>query len=235
MKEQKSYLLALASAALPLGIVFSLSSCELVDDGVDADGEALNVQSVQAVDLGVSVKWASCNIGAKSETDVGSYIAWGETSAKKTYEWENYKYCHRTEKIELTKYASIDDAGATALSAGDDVACKALGGKWRMPTPWEFRELVDKCRWDWVEENGVTGCRLYSLVEGHEGATIFLPQSGRKVGDELWDKDSGVYWTSYLSDDSAPFAQTFRFNYPCRFVMDNGRFEGLPIRPVQDY
>ena len=45
-------------------------------------------------DLGLpsGLLWATCNVGASSPDGYGDYYAWGETYAKNTYTWENYKY-----------------------------------------------------------------------------------------------------------------------------------------------
>ncbi len=46
------------------------------------------------VDLGLpsGTKWATCNVGATQPAEFGTYYAWGETSPKKDYSWDSYKW-----------------------------------------------------------------------------------------------------------------------------------------------
>ena len=99
------------------------------------------------VDLGLSVEWATCNVGANNAWEVGDYFAWGETEPKETYTWANYKWA-ATNYDELTKYCSQVEFGLDGftddkiiLDSADDAAHVNLGGKWRMPSEQEWKEL----------------------------------------------------------------------------------------------
>lgn len=162
---------------------------------------------MEYVDLGLSVKWATHNLGAEDRkaSKLGNYYAWGETSPKDVYILNNYKYCRQQENLWrylLTKYNSDPDLGyngfvdgKTTLDAEDDAAIAVRGKEWRMPTPEEFQELVDKCTWVWTQDaEGNSGYK----VTGTTGYYIFLPAAGYKVEDAVasYSKGMGCYLTN---------------------------------------
>lgn len=187
------------------------------------------------IDLGLSVLWADRNIGANSPTAYGYYFAWGETKPKKTYSWDNYKYCQDGDYEKLTKYCTKNNYGnvdnKVVLAPEDDAAVQNLGNGWRMPTVEEYKELVANCDWKWTEKDGVNGCELTSKKNGN---TIFFPAAG-----EMWPTLSsagsdGFYWSSSLGTDYPYSARDLYFRsgdaYP-----DHGyaRFGGFPVRAVR--
>ena len=179
----------------------------------------------EAVDLGLSVKWASYNVGASKPEDYGDYFAWGETSPKDDYNFKTYKWCNGS-YASLTKYNTKPDKGIfdnkTQLDLSDDAARANWGGKWRMPTEAEWTELQTNCTWTWTTQNGVSGHKVTSKVNGN---FIFLPVAGYLLESTLYDAGSGgYYWSSSLSID-----------YPWTAYTANTReirCEGLSIRPV---
>lgn len=191
----------------------------------------------EAVDLGLSVKWASCNVGATKPEEYGEYYAWGETEKKEDYSWETYKWCKGTEKS-MTKYCTQKKFGyrkfvdnKTVLDPEDDVAHVKWGEGWRMPTKDEFKELREKCIWEWTTQNGVNG---YS-VKGPNGNSIFLPAAGHRLGTHLYDRGSyGYYWSATLGEDDSDSA----FNlYSCGGGYWNNdwiRDYGHTVRPVTE-
>lgn len=149
------------------------------------------------VDLGLSVKWAACNLGASNPQEYGKFF-----------------------------YEEVDsDEIGLDVSLEDDIARSELGGKWRLPTEKEFRELMFKCRWKWTRQrNGIYGYQIISSVNGN---FIFLPACGRieiteyetvnqrgVVLDRSWEEraiergEIGFYFTS-TSDKSAPGRSLF--------------------------
>ena len=40
------------------------------------------------------------------------------------------------------------------LTTKYDAASVNLGGRWRMPTEADIKELIDKCRWEWTTISG---------------------------------------------------------------------------------
>ena len=136
-----------------------------------------------AVDLGLKVYWAACNVGASTPEGYGGYYAWGETSTKEYYLWTNYSdklYNQSTGKFRKyctnSSYGTVDSK--TVLdkgSNGDDVASKVLGGKWRMPTYEDLKELQANCTFAKDTRNGVAGIKVTSKINGN---TLFLPAAG---------------------------------------------------------
>ena len=186
------------------------------------------------VDLGLpsGLKWATCNVGATKPEEYGDYFAWGETEPKEEYSWFKYKY---GDFNQLTKYCDDSYYGKgfmdnkTVLEPEDDAATVNWGGNWRMPTYKEMGELIEKCTWDWITQNGVRG---YKVV-GPNGNSIFLPAAGYMREGTLINAGSrGYYWSSSLDAGSPDGA------YYVIFGSDDvgwgycGRYFGFIVRPV---
>ena len=200
--------------------------------------------SVEAVDLGLSVKWASCNVGAKSEWEIGDYFAWGEIQPKASYLADNYK--HRDANGKWIKYAFHADALVDAdvakadnqetLLPEDDAAAQILGDGWRIPTPEEAQELMDKCEIKYWEQ----GIQLIAP----NGNSICIPYGGSKQGEKVRGDKMTSYWTNQLySKDGTDFlggtqhvvVEQYgqRFDVKAKTVGMEYRYNGLPIRAVK--
>ncbi len=190
------------------------------------------------VDLGLpsGLKWATCNVGATSPEGYGDYFAWGETSPKNNYDWSTYKYCKGSYGT-MTKYCTDRSCGyngftdnKTTLELSDDAAHTNWGGKWRMPTITEQRELIENCTWTWTTQNGVNG---YSVISKSNGNNIFLPAAGDRYGNLVFDVGSSSYYGSSSLYESYPDGA-----YGLNFASSNVdwssyfRFEGIPVRAV---
>ena len=161
---------------------------------IDVKGKGISkkIYRGEAVDLGLSVKWANCNLGGGVPEDYGDYYAWGEVELKDSYTDENYKWGDPDSPS--VKY----DQERDALDLAYDVAHKRLGGKWRMPTAKEFKELIDNCSIQAATKNGVKGYLLTSKINGN---SIFLPATGVLVYNLHRDSkpyywDLAHYWSS---------------------------------------
>ena len=144
------------------------------------------------VDLGLpsGLKWATCNVGANKPEDYGDYFAWGETMTKETYTEYNCP-TYGLSKSELQSQGYVDSEGN--ITSQYDTARAKWGGKWRMPTKAELQELLDKCTWTWMSQNGIDGCK----VTGPNGNSIFLPAPGYRYRSSLYRAgDEGYYWSS---------------------------------------
>ena len=202
------------------------SNNELVDDGsvndVPTKAESTKDRSAQAVtnathngheyvDLGLSVKWATCNVGADRPEDYGDYYAWGETATKSYYWYDNYE----------TYNQNIGDIKGTSR----DVAHVKWGGNWRMPTKAEFRELIDKCDWEWDGDG--------YIVTGPNGNSIFLPAAGCRSGVKLYfDGSYGSYWSSSPDSEGAQDPYFLFFYSGDQDTGWHDRYDGLSVRPV---
>lgn len=198
----------------------------------------------KAVDLGLSVKWAECNLGASTPEESGDYYAWGDVETlyveghgserscadwkegkEKGHKWSTYKWS--TRGGEPTKYG---DDGLKQLQPEDDAARVILGGKWRMPTAAEEKELKDKCKWAW------DSARKGYTVTGPNGNSIFLPAAGYRFEKYLVDVGKvGTYWSSTVSEEYYQEAVLISFRNDMHGVGEGfERFYGITIRPVTE-
>ena len=174
------------------------------------------------VDLGLSVKWATCNVGANAPEQYGDYFAWGETMPKRRY----------TRKNSLTYEKTMGDISG---HVNYDAATANWGGDWRMPTKEEMQELLDNCKWEETELNGVEGYKVTSKVNSNY---IFLPAAGCiEYGNKNYDIGEKVkYWTS--TPDSPGYGYAYHMYYPSyRIELEvtwEGRHDGLSIRAVME-
>ena len=190
---------------------------------------------VESVDLGLSVKWATHNVGAASASEVGSFFCWGETAPNNYPSWDTYKW-YQSDIKQMTKYC-LDEKQSTYdgkyhLEEADDAVRVIWGGKWRTPTPAEWRELMDpnKCEWTWKTVGGLQG---YEVKSKNNGNTIFLPAAGYKTGGLTYPKSSGThYMTTMLSSTNGFSSVTFEMKDGNYNMSQLYRVHGILIRPV---
>lgn len=185
------------------------------------------------VDLGLpsGTLWATCNVGAESYNQNGSYYVYGETMPKQNYTEDTYKfYLKQNGKYYLKKYCSslkfatsydyVD--GKDKLDPIDDVAHVKWGGDWRIPTVDQLTELINKCKWEKLNDGVV--------LTGPNGNSIFLPAAGIKYETKLYkDICKGVYMSNTISSENP---------YPYCLNINSGEvencyiFKGYSVRPV---
>ncbi len=182
-----------------------------VDNAIASGPEAGSEAGHDWVNLGLSVRWATCNLGATSLEQPGLYYAWGELLPKQNYSAETYK-------------ASLS---LSSVSASEDAACAVWKGSWRLPTKKEVTELVNKCKWEWIKQNGRPGYK----VTGPNGKSIFLPAVGMRDGSAAPGMGTkGVYATSAGASDAK--ASCIKFDADSKSVSSEERRIGFSIRPV---
>lgn len=132
-----------------------------------------SIDSSDIVDLGLSVKWCGRNLGALSPEDNAAYFSWADN---------------------MTEFGlSVIPTESDIAGSSKDIAFCMSGGKLKVPTRKQFKELIDRCRWSWCTYNGVIGCK----VTGPSGRSIFLPSAGRKCDYGIYSQNSyGYYWSS---------------------------------------
>ena len=198
--------------------------------------QTVNYNGHEYVDLGLpsGLKWATCNVGATKPEEYGGYYAWGETEEKENYDWSTYKWCNGSYNT-MTKYCTGSSCGTvdykTVLDPEDDVAHVKWGGRWRMPTLDELKELKNNCTWIWTTQNGVNGYKVTSKTNGN---SIFLPAAGKRNGALLnYSGSVGGYWSGslYSSSDLAYLLYFFSGYYDCEFSY---RDFGFAVRPVSE-
>ena len=160
------------------------------------------------VDLGLpsGTMWATMNVG-EGGLYLEPYYAWGALSEYNSY--SKLRYQHRTAKEKLVEN--------TDLNLNYDIARQYWGGRWRIPTLDNFRELVDNCVMTWC---ALGNRRRAILVTGPNGNKIILPVVGYYKDDEIRDdRFQAYYWTSTLYADNPR-------------IDPRERFQGLCVRPV---
>ena len=209
--------------------------------------------AAEAVDLGLpsGTLWAPYNVGATKSGEAGAYFAWGETTAKRIYNWGSYKWMKEGESdwVHINKYTADDgkkDAdwyngvkfvgdGKTTLDGADDAAARNWGGKWRMPTRDQLKELFTECTSEWKESDwDGDGSLAGYLLTGPNGKKLFLPAAGYRWGSDLNDVGSyGDYWSAELGSDDSFLARSLFFVSGYWDADGNyGRVNGFSVRPV---
>lgn len=206
------------------------------------------VETAVAVDMGLpsGLKWASYNLGATKPEEFGDYYAWGEVAPRsENFTWEAYKFytgMNEYSNVELSKYfSSVDNLkilqlGEKSGETVDDAARARLGGKWRMPTEEDFKELYINCDilHGFTTYNGVTGFKFVNTE--HPEKWIFLPAAGCLGDDTLKPGTSYLRYWSSTRHDVEKCAACLRF-----YVESGGslasinfdtRYFGFSIRPV---
>ncbi len=179
----------------------------------------------EPIDLGLSVLWASHNMGASYPEGYGDYYAWGELEKKDFYDWSTYKHSDGTRK-------TCHKLGKVISGTEYDVAHVKWGGKWRMPTQEEIRELCTRCDYVWIKVNGVQGVKFIA----RNGNTIFFPNSGYRKEKDLYDRGLyGCYWSG-TAETRNKAGNAFILALIERYKGWNPkpRPDGCSIRPVMD-
>lgn len=206
--------------------------------------------------------WAKSNLCESglcaNPEDYGDYYAWGDTEPYyssqdpltwkdgKTggYAWATYKWSEGTYKT-LTKYNTSSSYGSvvdniTELQRKenpgetmDDVARAKLGGKWRMPTEAEWKELMEKCNCEeWTANYNGTGAKG-RIVTADNGNSIFLPAAGS------WDNalflfsgSLGYYLSSSINTERPYFSLVLFIDSFSVSLKSEQRYYGFSVRPV---
>lgn len=188
---------------------------------------AYDMDVAQAVDLGLSVKWADVNVDicthgyvSSSNASLVSWWAYG------LYGWGDPTGGKVSNQLSL--YPIQPNISGTIY----DIASANWGGNWRVPTKEEMEELIEHCTWTWTN----LGDNIGYMVEGPNGNSIFLPQSGYRVDSDT-SKGNGYYWTSTLNPDDTDYPYVLTFGKDFKELNVNKdilRSYGCAVRPVQD-
>jgi len=227
-----------------------------------ATGTATSVQGASAtvtmtyeeaagfVDLGLpsGLKWAQGNIvknGSKyeigAETDYGAYVSWGNIEPHFSANGSTFDDGYNWGSNNIGPYASTPGASIAftaqgqgfAEDSGYDAARELLGGKWKMPTTADFKELNDNCTSAWVanyKSSGVAGRLFTSKING---ATLFFPAAGNGDGSSVLNRGSiGYYWSRSLYNADGGYSLRFNSSSVSPQTYRN-RYYGFSVRAVQ--
>jgi hypothetical protein len=99
-----------------------------------------------------------------------------------------------------------------------------------MPTMGEFQELNNNCDSEWTDEDGVSGRRFTSRINGN---SIFFPASGGRYGTSLNGRGTyGNYWSASLYSQTYGYDLYF-YSGGVNPASNYSRFYGVPVRAVQ--
>ena len=197
------------------------------------------------IDLGLpsGTKWACCNVADnpanQSPTCYGGYYAWGETWEKAVYNDVTYQHSTGVDDDGDGWYDDYHpETGVTGVLqihdniAGSeyDVAHVKWGGKWQIPVPEQFKELVDlnNCDYKWTTINGTLGGLFISK---YNNASIFLPAASYRYGFDTCEIVIGNYWTGSFGVNGLPYALEFDVK-GADWQNNNYLSHGLSVRPV---
>ena len=190
-----------------------------------AGKEVRQFENVKAVDLGLSVLWADCNVGGNSENPIGGLYGWADATGEKTSQ-------NIADYVPLRKYLT----GQISMNISGteyDIATAKWGQGWKMPSKENWKELIEKCKWTKAKAFHVYGYR----VEGPNGNSIFLPNTGLRFGETISNTDAGYYWTGEMAPNDRECACYYYFNedkYNDIVDTRNYVYSGRAVRPVID-
>ena len=205
------------------------------DDGSIPGGPSSNAYDKYAVDLGLSSLWSSVNLGATKSTGIGKYYAWGETKSNTSFKKEEYEYYDASS-------GGFTDIGNVISDTEYDAVKAAWGGKWHMPTYYDFLELREQCTWTVVTLSGV---KCFE-VKGPSGKVIYLPMTGYYMPSSespSYETTKARYWagTLFTLPTSDPIPDSYAYSYNLDINDDPTdsqpnklyRYWGAVIRPVR--
>ncbi len=195
------------------------------EETILAGREVRRFGKVNAVDLGLSVLWADCNVGGDSESPIGGLYGWADPTGEKTSQ-------NVVDYVPFRKYLSSQIY--TNISGTEyDIATAKWGQGWRMPSKEDWKELIEKCKWTKEKAFHVYGYR----VEGPNGNSIFLPNTGLRFGETISNTDAGYYWTSEMALNDRECACYYYFDGKKHNDIVSTRnyvYSGRAVRPVCD-
>lgn len=193
----------------------------------------LGITSDTLVDLGLSVDWTSMNIGAEKSYDYGDYYQWGSTKVFDNYVEDSCVYL-KFDTLQLVEAGYCDKHNN--LKSIYDVATAKWGKGFRMPTKEEITELSNNTVSRWIsiivdDSTIVSGMYFRSIINGN---SIFLPASGERIGEELYNEAKlAMYWSSTASS-STYYSWCIYFDYSKVQIGNDKRYYGVSVRPVHE-
>ena len=195
------------------------------EETILAGKEIRRFGKVNAVDLGLSVLWADCNVGGDSESPIGGLYGWADPTGEKMSQ-------NVADYVPLRKYLS-NRFPSNISGTESDIAAAKWGQGWRMPSKKDWKELIEKCKWTKEKAFQVYGYR----VEGPNGNSIFLPNTGLRFGESISNTDAGYYWTSEIAEGDRECACYYYFDGDKHNDIVNTRnyvYSGRAVRPIRE-
>ena len=153
------------------------------------------------VDLGLAsgTMWATCNVGATKPEDEGLLFQFGRV--------DGYKYGDKDNQFktdDLTTTSGKVYKKNEILELEDDAVHVNMGGKWKMPTNDQLKELINSTTHNVATINGVKGMMFTSNINGHQ---LFIPFIQGYWYNGNWEKNRdglrASVWSSQVHDSYA--------------------------------
>ena len=181
------------------------------------------------VDLGLpsGTMWATCNVGATKPEDEGLLFQFGRV--------DGYKYGDKDNQFktdDLTTTSGKVYKKNEILELEDDAVYVNMGGKWKMPTNDQLKELINNTTHNAVTINGVQGMMFTSNINRNQ---LFIPfMQGYWYDDRFVAAWSGTnIWSSQVHDSDINSACSLDCNF-CGYadVDYDSRSYGFSVRGV---
>ena len=162
--------------------------------------------SFEYVDLGLpsGTMWATCNVGATKPENEGLLFQFGRVDGYK-YKDNNNQFRTNAQNRQDTDIEDIplSTSGKVykrneILDLEDDAAHVNMGGKWRMPTSDELKELVDNTTYEVETINGVKGMMFTSNINKHQMFMPFMQGCWYNGNWEKWNRSLAYIWSSQV-------------------------------------
>ena len=189
-----------------------------------------------AIDMGTSVLWSPFNLGVEREISanaenamdyIGKPVMWGANQYSDNFGANAYGiYCSQ-----FTTGTPPNNLPVNSNISGNsiyDAASNMWGGRWRIPTSEEWKELFEACNYS-IADGKIT------FTSTRTGKTITLKYAGYYDSDTPTATNTGYYWsaTSNAKDSTKSIATQFAAtNTAPKLHPTANRFTGLPVRPV---
>lgn len=201
------------------------NTCEGSAQGQPTTG---SIDGHEYVDLGLSVLWATCNIGANNVEEYGEFFAFADPTGQNVLSVHDKEY---HDQIHL-------EVGQCISETKYDAARHKWGGKWKLPTADECRELIANCILKYYKTGNDVNYELTSKLNGNK---IIMPGAGFSYNKDYSNRDDwyydigeGIYWSGNVEEYSR--GTTLFLEWDEARVSSNGYGmpyrDLLPIRPV---
>ena len=178
---------------------------KLVSDGKE--------RGFEYVDLGLpsGTMWATCNVGADKPEDQGLLFQFGRVDGYR-YRDKNSQFRTNAQNLEdgsTSEYIPITSSGKTykvndILDLADDAAHVNMGGKWRMPTKDELKELFNNTTRKVETINRVKGMLFTSKINNKR---LFVPFAGYWYNGSFAAAGSyAIVWSSQVHPSNVIYA-----------------------------
>jgi hypothetical protein len=239
-----STVLMASGEKLPENVVGVLADC-----GYTSAKEIIK-KVIRDMGLPSGTMWAKNNIDALNNgfaaspfTLRQSYFSWGNVQPHNNDNDDNVDYDFTSATYQSTGGFSLTQN--IPPTSEYDPARAILGGKWRLPTEVEAKELFDNI--DYIDANGdivsgdlsdkrviVNGVKGLFIRSKINGNTLFFACAGRAQGRKVnYNGEYGYYMTSKLRDSERFTDINIGSGVEYRFFTPY-RYEGFCIRPVHN-